>query len=195
LTAAGFASANVEYRRIGEPGAGWPGTFDDILHGVRFAREQAHQVRGDARRTVVLGHSAGGHLALWLAAEMAGLAGAVSLGGVASLRLAWEMGIGNGAVQEFLGAGPAAAPDLYRSADPEGRPAAVERVLIHGTADDRVPVEISREYLRLRQADSRPVKLIELPGADHFAGVDPQSPFWQVVVDEVTRLAANSPPA
>jgi len=192
LAAAGFASANIEYRRAGEVGCGWPGTFKDVSRAVQFVRDRANLVRGDARRTVVLGHSAGGHLALWLAGEMGDLAGVVSLAGVASLRLASEMGLGGQAVREFLGATPREAPDVYRLADPEGRPSAVPRVLIHGTADDRVPIELSREYVRLRQGDACPVKLVELEGGDHFDVVDPQSRFWDVVVGEVTRLTISS---
>jgi len=190
LAAAGFACANIEYRRAGEVGCGWPGTFKDVSHAVQFVRDRANLVRGDARRTVVLGHSAGGHLALWLAGEMGDLAGVVSLAGVASLRLASEMGLGGQAVREFLGATPREAPDVYRSADPEGRPSAVPRVLIHGTADDRVPIALSREYVRLRQGDPGPVKLVELPGGDHFDVVDPQSRFWDVVLGEVMSLVA-----
>jgi acetyl esterase/lipase len=188
LAAAGFASANIEYRRAGEVGCGWPGTFKDVSHAVQFIWDRANLVRGDVRRTIVLGHSAGGHLALWLAGEMSELAGVVSLGGVASLRLAFEMGLGHHAVREFLGVTPSEAPDVYRSADPEGRPSAVPRVLIHGSADDRVPIELSREYVRLRQGDAGPVKLVELAGGDHFDVADPQSRFWNVVMGEVMGL-------
>ena len=193
LASAGFATANIEYRRTGHPGAGWPGTFQDVVRAVQFARAHAAQVSGDPARALVIGHSAGGHLALWLAAEIPDLAGVVSLGGVASLRLGCEMEIGSGAVREFLGTTPAASPELYRAADPEGRPSAVARVLIHGTADDRVPVELSREYVRLRQADPGPVKLVELPAADHFDVVDPQSRFFPAVIDELNRLPTSSP--
>jgi acetyl esterase/lipase len=193
LAAAGFASANIEYRRAGEVGCGWPGTFKDVGNAVQFVRDRANLVRGDARRTVVLGHSAGGHLALWLAGEIGDLAGVVSLGGVASLRVASEMGLGGQAVREFLGVTPREAPDIYRSADPEGRPCAVPRTLIHGTADDRVPIELSREYVRLRQADPGPVKLVELEGGDHFDVVDPQSRFWDVVLGEVMSLVPTVP--
>jgi len=185
LAAAGFAVANIEYRRVGEAGGGWPGTFEDVRQAVHFARERASLIRGDERRSVVLGHSAGGHLALWLAGEIGDLAGVVGLGAVTSLRMGYELGLGNHAVHELLGASPTEAPELYRAADPEGRPTAVPRVLIHGTADDRVPIELSREYVRLRQADPGSVKLVELPGGDHFDVVDPQSRFWEVVVAEV----------
>ena len=185
LAAAGFAVANIEYRRVGEAGGGWPGTFEDVRQAVRFARECAPLVRGDERRTVVLGHSAGGHLALWLAGEIGDLVRVVGLGAVASLRLGYDLDLGNHAVQELLGASPTEVPDLYRAADPESRPATVERVLIHGTADDRVPIDLSREYVRLRQDDPGPVRLVELPGGDHFDVVDPQSRFWEVVVAAV----------
>ena len=193
LAAAGFASANIEYRRAGEVGCGWPGTFKDVTNAVQFARERANLVRGDAGRTVVLGHSAGGHLALWLAGEVSDLAGVVALGPVASLRVASEMGLGGQAVREFLKVTPKEAPEVYRSADPEGRPSGVPRVLIHGTADEIVPIELSREYVRLRQGDPGSVKLVELPGGDHFDVVDPQSRFWHVVLGEVTHLATASP--
>jgi len=192
---AGFATANIEYRRTGQPGGGWPGTFEDVTRAVQFARDHAAQAGGDPARAIVLGHSAGGHLALWLAGEIPDLAGVISLGGVASLRLGCEMGIGGGAVHEFLGATPAGSPGLYRAADAEGRPSAVPRVLIHGTADDRVPLALSREYLRLRLSDAGPVKLVELPGADHFDVVDPQSRFFSTVMDELNRLATSWPPS
>jgi acetyl esterase/lipase len=194
LAGSGFATANVEYRRVGEPGGGWEagqecsGTLEDVRRAVQFARRHAARFRGDPHRTIVLGHSAGGHLALWLAGEMADLAGVVALAPVASLRLAWELHLGNGAVSEFLQGSPAAVPGRYQAADPAGRPSAVPRVLIHGTADEIVPIELSREYVRLRQCDPAPVKLVELPAGDHFDVVDPQSPFHETVLGEVRGI-------
>ena len=79
LTAKGVATANVEYRRVGNPGGGWPGTFADIRAAYRFLIQNGKQYGFDARRVVVLGHSAGGQLALCLAAHETGLAGAISL--------------------------------------------------------------------------------------------------------------------
>jgi pimeloyl-ACP methyl ester carboxylesterase len=132
--------------------------------------------------------SAGGHLALWLAGEIADLAGVVALAPVASLRLAWELGLGNGAVAEFLQGSPENVPERYQAADPENRPSSVPRVLIHGTADEIVPIELSREYVRLRGGDPAPVKLIELPAGDHFDVVDPQSRFHETVNREVQNI-------
>jgi acetyl esterase/lipase len=188
LAGSGFATANLEYRRVGEPGGGWPGTLEDVSQAVQFARQHASRFRGDPHRTIVLGHSAGGHLALWLAGEIADLAGVVALAPVACLGLAWELGLGNGAVAEFLQGSPAEVPGRYQSADPARRPSAVHRVLIHGNADEIVPIELSREYVRLRQGDPANVKLVELPAGDHFDVVDPQSRFHETVMREVRSI-------
>src|SRR5579864_1380245 len=106
LTAAGAATWNVEYRRIGNPGGGWPGTLLDVALAADHLRELAADYGLDLDRVVTMGHSAGGHLALWLAARgriPAGetlytpdplpLRAAVALAGVADLRRAWELGL------------------------------------------------------------------------------------------------------
>jgi acetyl esterase/lipase len=171
LAAAGFATANIEYRRVGEPGGGWPGTFDDVKRAVVFAREHAPRFGGDPGRTIVLGHSAGGHLALWVAAEIRDLAAVFALAPVASL----HQTLSDNAVAGLLGGGPAEVPERYTYADP-ARQTAVPRVLIHGTADDIVPIALSREY-------AAPARLIEIPGADHFAVIDPH-----IVLRELTTF-------
>ena len=168
LTRAGFHTANIEYRRVGQAGGGWRGTLDDVLAAARFARS-----RGNSR-AVVLGHSAGGHLALWLAGEIPDLAGVVALAPVASLRLAWQLNLSNGAARDFLGGGPEDVPERYAAADPAERPSKLPRVLIHGTADDIVPVELSRAYVQARSGDLGAATLAELPGANHFAVIDPR---------------------
>jgi acetyl esterase/lipase len=186
LTAVGIATANVEYRRVGDAGGGWPGTLDDALAALRFARSQMPGIA-----TVVTGHSAGGHIALWLAAQEAGLSGAVALGPVACLLPAWERNLGSGAVHEFLRASPQEAPGRYRTACPSLHPAAVPRVLIHGTEDNIVPVEISRLYVDARAGDVLPPRLIELPGVDHFDVIDPRSAVWSTVSDTIRKLLSG----
>ena len=176
LAAAGFATANIEYRRVGEPGGGWPGTFDDVKLAVAFAREHAPQYGGDPSRTVVLGHSAGGHLALWVAAEIRISPPSIGLAPVASL----HQTLSDKAVAGLMGGDPAQFPDRYTYADP-ARPTPVPRVLIHGTADDIVPIALSRDY-------AAPARLIEIPGADHFAVIDPKHAAWHIVLHEVTAL-------
>jgi acetyl esterase/lipase len=180
LAAAGLASANIEYRRIGEPGGGWPGTFEDVKLAVAFAREHAPQNGGDASRTVVLGHSAGGHLALWLAAEIRDLACVIGLAPVASLREAFTLALSENAVADLMGGGPDEVPERYAAADP-ARPTPVPRVLIHGTADDTVPIALSRNY-------AAPARLIEIPNADHLALIDPRSAAWPLVLKEVMAV-------
>jgi acetyl esterase/lipase len=181
LGEAGYATANIEYRRVGEEGGGWPGTFEDARCATAFARFRAAEFEGDPARTIVLGHSAGGHLALWLAAEMPDLHGVISLGGVVNLRRAWDLHLSNDAVVELMGAAPDQAPERYRSADPATRPADVPRVLIHGDADDVVPVELSRNF-------PQPHRLVEIPGADHYGVVDPASAAWPHVVRALGEL-------
>jgi acetyl esterase/lipase len=177
----GFATANIEYRRTGEDGGGWPGTYEDVKRAIAFAQERARDFGGDRARTILLGHSAGGHLALLACADFTGLLGAVSLGGVVNLRRAHELHLGEDVVTEFMGGTLAELARAYHDADPVNRQPSARRVLIHGSLDDIVPVELSREF-------PQPRRLVEIPGADHFALVDPQSTSWPVVVSELTAL-------
>ncbi len=133
--------------------------------GIAFARAHAPSFGGDPARTIVLGHSAGGHLALWAAGEIPGLTHAIGLAPVACLETAFTLALSNYAVSEFLGGAPAAFPDRYAAADP-ARPTHVPRTLIHGDADDIVPIDLTRRF-------PAPATRIEIPGADHFAVLDP----------------------
>ena len=181
LAAAGISTANLEYRRVGEPGGGWPGSFEDVLAGVKAAADFF------GGQPAVVGHSAGGHLALRLAGEIAMIKGAVALAPVADLRLAHELDLSNGAVSEFLGKNPDEAPERLRAADPRHHPPKVRTVLVHGDRDDVVPVRMSREFVRSTKSSPRP-ELIELPGADHFDLIDPESMAWPKVRDCVLEL-------
>lgn len=196
LTRAGFATWNLEYRRIGDPGGGWPGTLEDVAGGARHLRILAEPHRLDLDRVVALGHSAGGHLALWLAAqsEAVRLKGVVSLAGVADLRRAWELRLSRGVAGELLGGGPEEVPDRYRRASTiELLPLRVAQRLIHGTRDDIVPIEIARRYLDAARAAGDDARLIELPGAGHFELVDPRTPEWREVERAVIELAGSPP--
>jgi len=175
LAAAGFACANIEYRRAGEPGGGWPGTLVDVRRAIAFAREHAREFRGDPGRTLLLGHSAGGHLALCMAAENIGVSRVVVFGAVADPARAWKLGLGDGAAAEFFGGGPGEFPERYTM-----RPPLCPTVLIHGTADEVVPAGLSRDYTGAR--------VVEFPGADHFDAVDPESPFFA----ETLRILAGA---
>jgi len=204
LTSGGVATWNVEYRRIGNPGGAWPGTFLDVAAGVDHLREIAPQHNLDLSRLVVIGHSAGGHLALWTAGRSRIPAGdplhtpsplpvnaAISLAGVADLRRGWEMALSNGVVQDFIGGTPEELPERYATASPiELLPLGVRQVLIHGTEDENVPFEISQAYHKAALSKGDECELIPLQGAGHFEVIDPRSQEWKQVARAVNEALA-----
>ncbi|MCM6776012.1 alpha/beta hydrolase [Nocardia sp. CDC159] len=202
LAAAGYAVANVEYRRVGD-GGGWPETFDDAalaLDTLPGRIDRAEPGRIDLARVVWLGHSAGGHLALWAALrdrlptnaswyrdESARIAGIVALAPVTNLAEAYRRGHGENAVAEFLGGGPDRFPERYAVADlPELGPPPVSTTVVHGAQDQRVPIEMSRDYCAKAGA-----RLVELPGIDHFRLVEPDSPAWPAIAAAVRERVSE----
>jgi acetyl esterase/lipase len=188
LTHAGFATWNIEYRRMGHVGGGYPGTLDDVA----AASAHLEQVESlDLTRAVAIGHSAGSHLALWLATSKRGipLRGAVSLGGVADLRRAWELGLSNTVVADFLGGSPTEHPERYRHASPiQNLPCGVPTRLIHGESDETVPIEIGERFEAAALHAGDDCRLIRLPGAGHFEVVDPGSQEWPEIERTVREL-------
>lgn len=202
LTTAGIATWNLEYRRVGDPGGGWPATFQDVALGADYLRNLSGKYHLDLTKVVTVGHSAGGHLAVWLAARPripAGdplasanplsLRGAVSLAGVVDLRRAWDLRLGDGAVEELMGGPPAKLAERYRTASPvELVPLRVRVRLVHGTEDSVVPIKISNEYQKAASRVGDDAQLIVLGGGDHFASIDPRSNHWAVVQQTVLAL-------
>ena len=187
LTAKGIATANVEYRRVGNAGGGWPGTFEDIRSAHQFLVQKGRQYDFDTQRVMVLGHSAGGQLALCLAAHEAPVKAAISLAGVVDLQRAHELHSSNDAVVEFLGGTPAEVQEHYREADPMKLAIHARQWLVHGSGDDIVPLGLSREYVKAKLKSGEDARLVEIAGAGHFEVVDPRSRAWvdveKVVVD------------
>ncbi|MGB7603750.1 MAG: alpha/beta hydrolase [Candidatus Sulfotelmatobacter sp.] len=181
LTATGMATANVEYRRVGNAGGGWPATFSDIRSAYQFLMQKAQQYRFDARHLIVLGHSAGAQLALCLAAHEVGLAGLISLAGVIDLQRAYELHLSNDAVANFLGGTPNEVADHYREADPMKLAIQARQCVIHGVADDTVPPSLSKDYVSAKLKAKEDVRLMMIPGAGHFEIVDPRSGAWATV--------------
>jgi acetyl esterase/lipase len=177
LAAAGYVVAIPEYRRTGQEGGGWPGTLDDVAAALDAIPDLLAPY-GSGPPTW-LGHSAGGHLALWAASREGALpGGVVSLAGCADLGMCADLELGEGATAAFLGGTPEEVPDRYAAADPVRLPPPAAPVtLLHGTADDRVPIEVSRSYAARTGATLR-----ELPGVGHFALIDPLSAAWPEVL-------------
>jgi len=193
LRSAGLAVWNLEYRRVGGRG-GWPATFADVADGLDALVDHAGPARLAMDRVAIVGHSAGGHLALWLAARgglPAGAPGAgprlvpalaVALAGVADLHEGARLGLSGGAVAALLGGGPEEVGERYALASPTARtPLGVPQLLVHGDRDDSVPLDLSRRHHAAAVAAGDECELVELPGVDHFALIDPASAAWGLV--------------
>ena len=179
LTRAGAVTWSLEYRRIGDPGGGWPGTLDDVLHGAEHIMRIAPRYGMDLQRLVAAGHSAGGQLVLWLAAQRAlDLRGVIPLAAVSDLRRAWAMQLSGGVVRQFLGGSPDQFPQRYAATSPiELLPISVPQRVLHGTADNIVPFEMSERFAK----KSQNARLAPLKGAGHFELIDPRAREWATV--------------
>lgn len=206
LTDQGFATWSIEYRRIGQPGGAYPGTLLDTGLAADHLRKLAAEYPLDLQRVLATGHSAGGHLAFWLAArpqiaatdplynpDPLPLQGAISLAGVTNLRRGFELNLSDGVVGELLGGGPDQYPERYYGASPsELLPLGVPQVLIHGEEDTTVPFIISQEYFEKADLLGDPVKLVGLPGTDHFEVIDPKAKEWAVIVENALALSRSA---
>jgi acetyl esterase/lipase len=194
LAAKGVATANLEYRRVGNDGGAWPGTFGDIRSAYSFLGQNSYKHNLDPQKIIVMGHSAGGQLALCLAAHETGVTRVISLAGVVNLQRAYQLHLSNDAVVEFMHGTPSEVPDHYHEADPMQLSIPQARVwLVHGSVDDTVPVDFSRDYVAAKQKRSgkekEDVHLIEIAGASHLDVIDPHSAAWKQIEDLVLRLA------
>ena len=200
LTRRGWATWNIEYRRIGA-GGGWPATVEDAARAIDFISDLAGSFPIDVRKVVTLGHSAGGHLALWMAARTAlgpNAPGsipqvipraAVGLAPVANLAAAHTAGIGDEAVEGFIHRGPDEDPDTYATADPAALlPMGVRQLIVHGDRDQKVPISMSEHYVGMAADAGDAVVFHELSGADHFSLIDPKHPAWQSIAREIEEL-------
>jgi|1186.fasta_scaffold00226_5 acetyl esterase/lipase len=197
LAAAGVATANLEYRRVGNEGGAWPGTFEDIRSAFHFLIQNAAKHGFDRSNVVIMGHSAGGQLALCLAAHESQIKGVISLAGVLDLQRAYELHLSHDAVVEFLRGTPTEVPGHYRDADPMqlSIPHA-KQWLIHGLADQDVPPAFSREYATTKERrlgrDKEEVHLVVISGADHYDLINPGSTAW-AQVQNAANSALNQP--
>lgn len=184
---AGFAVWSVEYRRVGQPGGGYPGTLNDVCAA---AQRMTHIGGLDLSRVVVAGHSAGGQLALWLAAsDTIVLQGVAALAAVSDLRHAHSLQLGKGAIEAFLGCSPTECARRYAESSPiEMLPLKVPQLVVHGTADEVVPFEFSRRFV----AASGNARLVPLEGAGHFELIDPRAKEWPAVLENILAFMGQA---
>ncbi|MEJ7809981.1 MAG: alpha/beta hydrolase [Gemmatimonadaceae bacterium] len=197
----GVATWNVEYRRLDHPGGGWPGTLEDVAAAADFLRTLARARPLDLTRVVAVGHSAGGQLALWLAARKrlpAGsplapgnplpLRGVVSLGGISDLA---EFGERDRAtcgpvVARLMGGTRAEVPERYAQASPiELLPLGTRQILIAGDSDRIAPQAGRDAYVAAALRAGDRVEQITVPGAGHFEVIAPTTSAWPLVRDAV----------
>ncbi len=203
LKGAGVAAWSVEYRRVGDVGGGWPGTFQDVAAAFDYLKVLGTQYPLDLGRVVVAGHSAGGHLAFWLAGRpnvpegsvlhqpqpALPMHGVVALAGAVDLRLTIDLAgwfsfaHDKREVVSFMGGTPRGVPERYRSGNPgDLLPITVPQWLLQGTKDDQIPPELPGRWAEKVRRSGEQVTVEMIAGADHFDVVDPKSKTWPTVM-------------
>ncbi|HKX30488.1 MAG TPA: alpha/beta hydrolase [Blastocatellia bacterium] len=200
LTEAGAATWNIEYRRIGDAGGGWPGTFQDAALATDHLRVLAKTYPLDLNRVVALGHSAGGHLVLWLGARkqlpkesplyqsaplpLRGIAGIAAITDLRKTGTACDQ-----SVSRLIGGSSGDFSSRYNQASPiELLPLGINQTLIQGVDDNIVPMSMAKDYAEAAKGKNEEVKLLMLEGAGHFEPVDPKSAAWPKVKEAVLAL-------
>jgi len=199
LRARGFAVWNLEYRRLGKTGAGYPGTFLDVANGMDMLRPLAAKYALDLHRIVVIGHSAGGHLALWAAARNRiaktsllyrqnplPVRAVVTLSGIDDLKAFHDDGPGvcgePETIDRLIGARVRGGIDAYADTSPAALlPLGVKQIVVSGALDDIVPARFGRDYAARAKAAGDDVRFLPLPNAGHFELIDPRSNAWSQV--------------
>jgi acetyl esterase/lipase len=203
LTEVGLATWSLEYRRIGDEGGGWPGTFEDVAVGTDHLRELAKSFPIDVNKAVAVGHSAGGHLALWLAArhqladedfakDPLPIAGVVALAGISDLQAAFDEEVCGDSVSRLLGGTPSDCPNRYRMTSPAALlPLGVPQRLVHGSLDDIVPLHQSRRFAEAAKAKGDVAEMVICLHAGHFELIAPSSSAWPAVRDAIVSLSRD----
>jgi len=195
LTTAGVATWSIEYRRVGDEGGGWPGTFQDVADAADELLEIAFEYKLDMDRVAAVGHSAGGHLALWLAGRKwlesddllrgegpLALNGVVALAGIPDLA-AYAAPEGCGAaVSGLLGGEPDEVPDRVRRASPIAMvPFGVTQMLVIGEHDSIVPISQADGFVDAARQMGESVEVTTILGAGHFELVDPSLAGFEII--------------
>jgi acetyl esterase/lipase len=212
LKADGIATWNIEYRRLGEPGSGWPGTYLDVGHGVDHVRAIASEHQLDLDRVVVVGHSAGGHLAMWTAARHRlpktsdlyvanplPVRGVVDLAGPLDMTAnipGYEALCADTVITSMLGGTAATVPEHYAQASAiKLLPLGVPQVLVVGAHEDYVPLPVVDAYVAAATGAGDQVRRILIPGAGHFEIASPLSFTWPQVKAAIESLIDGKLPS
>lgn len=207
LRRAGFAVWNIEYRRIGHAGGGYPGTFQDVARAVDHLRTLAEPHELNLRRVAVSGHSAGGHLAVWTlarsrlarssplwCADPLPLRGAVSLAGILDLAAYRADGPdacgGPGTIDALVDAAQRSDAPFADTSPPELLPLSARQVIVSGDLDPIVPSAFGRAYGETARRAGDPVAVLDIARAGHFELIDPAAPAWAQVRAEIAGLLA-----
>jgi acetyl esterase/lipase len=206
LKAAGYATWNIGYRRLGQTGAGWPGTYQDVGHAVDHLRAIASEHRLDLNRVVVMGHSAGGHLAMWVAARsrlpkesplymadplpICGVINLAGVGDIASL-IPYERGCCGGVavVEQMMGGTQAQYPERYSQASAISMlPLGVPQVIVWGQKDDCLPASLGEIYTEAAIKAGDPALFVNFPALGHFEIFSPLWETWPVISSAIDSL-------
>lgn len=197
-----YRRVNIEIEQAADMRGGWPMTFVDVATGADFLRTLAHEYHLDLDRVGAVGHSAGGHLALWLAARSKlsadsalytenplSLCGVVSLAGIPDLAVAQTENICSGAPAELMGGKPEDFPERYAQGSPaELLPLGIPQCYIVGWDDEIVPADYLRRFVTKARATGDPVQLHVLPYAAHFEVIAAESDAFLIVEQQIGAM-------
>ncbi len=203
----GYAVWNIEYRRLGHPGGGYPGTFEDVGRAIDFLRVISRTDHLDLGHVVVLGHSAGGHLALWAAGRTRlpfdsplrkhsalRIGGVVTLAGINDLEAYRAAGPdacgGPTTIDQLTGAERRPAGTAFSDTSPvELLPIGTRQTIVSGALDPIVPPAFGADYVRKARLRGDPVAELDFPHAGHFELIDATAPEWKIIARAVRRMA------
>lgn len=188
FTAEGIATWTIEYRRVGDPGGGWPGTFDDVANGADHLAELAGQFRLDLDRVLVAGHSAGGHLAIWLGnrpeqwPQRVQPLSVLALAPAADLVYLHREKVCADVVDGLMGGTPQQYPQRYQLASGTARlPLPIPQYIVIG-AHDESWAPVGHRYVESAVQKGPSPTVIVAPESGHFEMIDPDSSTWPLVL-------------
>jgi len=205
LADSGYAVWSLEYRRVGDEGGAWPGTFLDIARGADYVREIASKYSLDVNRVVASGQSAGGEFALWLAARKKipsssdvfvanpiAVKGVVALAPAPDLETLESAGTCGKVIDKLIGGPPTQFPDRYAAVSPmKLAPIDVPSTLIVGAQDRGFGPNGRAYYARAKEAGDTKVRLVEAPESGHFEVIAPKTTTWPLVIAEFKGMFLN----